>query len=62
MISLPEAEEMLRRHMEQLNVYDLARLRSCFAYEYSIHPEKEANLREILNSIDNELNKRNAGG
>ena len=61
-MELTEAKEMLTKHIEQFNIYDLERLKACFQYEYRIHPEKEACIREILDTISAEIEKRNSGG
>ena len=57
-INTDDAGQMLKRHIEQFNVYDLERLQTCFEYEYNIHPEKEESISEILTMIKEELTRR----
>ena len=57
-INTDDARQLLKRHIEQFNGYDLERLQDCFEYEYSIHPEKEDRIREILTIIKEELVKK----
>lgn len=55
--------EILKRHLSMMPLYDLYRLRECFSYSYRIEPENQERIQDILDHIDSviEHKKRSTG-
>ncbi len=53
-----DQKSLLEQRLQELNLYDLERLRECFKYELSIEPENEEDLTEILQFIMQEIDKK----
>ena len=51
MVVLKEPKELLIQKLEEMNIYDLERLRDCFNYEYKAEPENREYIQDILNHI-----------
>ncbi len=47
-----ERDELLIKHLEKLNVYDLERLKTCFEYEYRYNIDNRDSTENILIHID----------
>ena len=52
-----ERNILLKEHLSRLGKIDLNRLKKCFEYEYTIHPENKADIDNILTYINQLLEK-----
>ncbi len=50
----------LSAYLSTFNVYDLERLKSCFEYEYSTRKDSKGDIKHIIDTIDEVLQKRYA--
>ena len=55
--------EILKKHLSMMPLYDLYRLRECFSYSYRVEPANRDRIQDILDHIDSviELKTRGTG-
>ena len=53
--------EILKRHLSMMQLYDLYRLRECFSYSYRIEPENRERIQDILDHIDSVIEHKKRG-
>ncbi len=56
-----ETVELLIERLESLNIYELERLRDCFAFELTIEPENAENIEDIIRHIEIVMDKKANG-
>ena len=44
--------DILKKHLSEMSLYDLYRLRECFSYSYRVEPDNRDRIQDILDHID----------